>query len=78
MIRQRLAALVEESSDGEVTAREAMASGLPLSALGLTSIARMRLIDAVEAEFGVEVDLSEEGLAVLDDLDLLAARLSDR
>ncbi|MEV2265219.1 acyl carrier protein [Nonomuraea africana] len=78
MIKERLAELVEESSDGALTANEALAASVPLSALGLTSVGQMRLIDAIESEFGVEVDLTEEGLALLDDLDLLAGRLSGR
>ncbi|GAA2357549.1 hypothetical protein GCM10010404_07980 [Nonomuraea africana] len=78
MIKERLAELVEESSDGALTAKEALAASVPLSALGLTSVGQMRLIDAIESEFGVEVDLTEEGLALLDDLDLLAGRLSGR
>ncbi|GAA2648633.1 MULTISPECIES: acyl carrier protein [Nonomuraea] len=78
MIKERLAELVEESSDGALTAQEALRATVPLSALGLTSVGQMRLIDAIESEFGVEVDLTEDGLELLDDLDLLAGRLSSR
>ncbi|MBB6348234.1 acyl carrier protein [Nonomuraea muscovyensis] len=78
MIKERLAVLVAEVSDGAVTAQEALAATVPLSALGVTSLAQLRLIDAIESEFGVEVDLSEDGLAVLDDLDRLAGHLSAR
>ncbi|MEU4332473.1 acyl carrier protein [Nonomuraea dietziae] len=78
MIKERLAELVEESSDGALTAQEALRATVPLSALGLTSVGQMRLIDAIESEFGVEVDLTEDGLDLLDDLDLLAGRLSSR
>ncbi|GAA4046775.1 acyl carrier protein [Nonomuraea soli] len=73
MIKQRLAELVAEASDNAVTAQEALDSAVPLSALGLTSIGQMRLVDAIEAEFGVEVELTDDGLAMLDDLDRLAA-----
>ncbi|MBB3731473.1 acyl carrier protein [Nonomuraea dietziae] len=78
MIKERLAELVEESSDGALTAQEALRATVPLTALGLTSVGQMRLIDAIESEFGVEVDLTEDGLELLDDLDLLAGRLSSR
>ncbi|MFI6321048.1 acyl carrier protein [Nonomuraea sp. NPDC050556] len=78
MIKERLATLVAEASDNAVTAEEALAATVPLTALGLTSIGQMRLIDAIESEFGVEVDLTGDGLALLDDLDGLAARLAAR
>ncbi|MEU6999198.1 acyl carrier protein [Nonomuraea sp. NPDC046570] len=78
MIKQRLAELVAEASEGAVTAHEALTTGLPLTALGLTSVGQMRLIDAIESEFGVEVDLTESGLELLDDLDLLAGHLAAR
>ncbi|WP_113698731.1 acyl carrier protein [Nonomuraea lactucae] len=77
-IKERLAALVAESSDGAITVEEAMATTVPLTALGLTSIGQLRLVDAIESEFGVEVDLSEEGLELLDDLDRLAGHLAGR
>ncbi|GIH98657.1 acyl carrier protein [Planobispora takensis] len=71
MLRERLAAMVASASDGAVTAREAMEATVPLSALGVTSLAQMRLIDAVESEFGIEFDLSRTGAGVLEDLDAL-------
>lgn len=76
-IKERLAELVAESSDGEIPAEQALAAGLPLSALGLTSLARMRLIDAVETEYDVEIDLEENGWELLDDLGALAAHLEN-
>ncbi|MFD1939041.1 acyl carrier protein [Nonomuraea mangrovi] len=78
MIKERLAELVEEASDGALTAPEALSATVPLSALGLTSVGQMRLIDAIETEFGVEVDLTEQGLELLDDLDRLATHLAAR
>ncbi|WP_055480633.1 phosphopantetheine-binding protein [Sphaerimonospora mesophila] len=78
MIKKRLAELVAESSEGAVTAQEALTAAVPLSALGITSIARLRLIDAIESEFGVEFDLTEEGMELLDDLDRLAGHLASR
>ncbi|MFI0423845.1 acyl carrier protein [Spongiactinospora sp. 9N601] len=76
--KERLAELVATASDGEVSAAEALAAELPLSALGVTSLAQMRLIDAIEREFGVDVDFSDESLAALEDLDLLAAHITGR
>ncbi|MEU7984123.1 acyl carrier protein [Streptosporangium canum] len=76
VVRERLAAMVATASDGAVTAKEALAATVPLSALGVTSLAQMRLIDAVETEFGVEIDLSGEGFDLLDDLDALARHIA--
>jgi acyl carrier protein len=76
MIKERLATLVAESSDGAITAREALAATVPLSALGLTSIGQLRLIDAIETEFGVAIDLTGDGMDLLDDLDRLAGHLA--
>ncbi len=69
----RLAQLVAEVSDGEVTAAAALAAEAPLPALGFTSLSQLRLVDAVEREFRVTIDLSPEGLAALDDVHALAA-----
>jgi acyl carrier protein len=76
--KERLAQLVAESSDGAITADQALAARTPLSDLGLTSLARMRLIDAVEDEYDVEIDLDGDGWAMLDDLDALTAHLDAR
>ncbi|WP_433254103.1 acyl carrier protein [Streptosporangium sp. CA-135522] len=76
VVRERLAAMVATASDGAVTAKEALAATVPLSALGVTSLAQMRLIDAVETEFGVEIDLSGDGLGLLDDLDALERHIA--
>ncbi|MFD0889812.1 acyl carrier protein [Streptosporangium algeriense] len=76
MVRERLAAMVASASDGAVTAEEALNATVPLSALGVTSLAQMRLIDAVETEFGVEIDLSGDGLDLLDDLGALERHIA--
>ncbi|MFC0862043.1 acyl carrier protein [Sphaerimonospora cavernae] len=78
MIKKRLAELIAQSSDGAVTPDEVLAATVPLSALGVTSIALLRLIDAIESEFGVEFDLSEDGMELLDDFDRLAGYLASR
>jgi acyl carrier protein len=78
VIKQRLAQLVAESSDGAITADQALATTLPLTDLGLSSLSRMRLIDAVEDEYGVEIDLDDTGWDLVDNLDSLAAHLTAR
>ncbi|WP_449065482.1 acyl carrier protein [Planomonospora algeriensis] len=74
--RERLAEMVASASDGAITAGEALAAEVPLTALGFTSLAQMRLIDAVESEFGIEFDLSSAGIGALDDLDALERHLA--
>ncbi|MBG0829768.1 acyl carrier protein [Planomonospora sp. ID67723] len=74
MLRRRLAELVSRASDGDLGVEEIMAAPGSLTALGVTSLTYLRLIDAVEEEFGVELD----GPAVLDTLDGLTAHIADR
>ncbi|MEV7804457.1 acyl carrier protein [Microbispora sp. NPDC088329] len=69
---RRLAQLISEVSDDEITVEEVLAAGHSLSALGLTSLARIRLIDAIEDAFGVEMDLSDEP-ASFEDVGTLSA-----
>ncbi|ETK37328.1 acyl carrier protein [Microbispora sp. ATCC PTA-5024] len=66
----RLAVMISEACDGEITAAEISAADCSLAALGVTSLAQLRLIDAIEDEFGVEIDLAGyvDHLAGLDDL----------
>ncbi|MEU4514942.1 acyl carrier protein [Nonomuraea wenchangensis] len=59
-LERRLAELIAEVSEGAVGAEEALAGEHSLSALGLTSLARIRLVDAVEDTFGVAVDLDAD------------------
>ncbi|MFF4773502.1 acyl carrier protein [Microtetraspora fusca] len=75
MLKERLAELVAESCDGEISKAEALEATVPLSYLGVTSLAQMRLIDAIEREYGVEVDLGGD-ISFLDSVDALAAWLS--
>jgi len=74
-LRQRLAELVERASNGQVGADQALAGQASLSALGLDSLAHLRLIDAIEIEYGVETDLSDDGRR-LDTVDDIAAHLA--
>ncbi|WP_066365097.1 acyl carrier protein [Herbidospora mongoliensis] len=71
-MKERLAELVSESCDGELTPADVLAATVPLAYLGVTSLAQMRLIDAIEREYDVEVDLSGD-VTFLDSVDGLAA-----
>ena len=53
----RLAALIHTVTDGDLDAERVRRSKEPLGALGLTSLATLRLVDAVEEEFDVVLDL---------------------
>jgi hypothetical protein len=55
-----LAELVAGACDGEVTVAAVLAAPLPFSVLGVTSLAQLRLIDAVERAFDVTVDFAED------------------
>lgn len=67
-LRQRLAELVAAATEGDVGPAEVLAGGRSLRALGVGSLAFLRLVDAIEAEFGVELDLDAPGLETLDGL----------
>ncbi|WP_182880144.1 acyl carrier protein [Microbispora sp. H10949] len=73
--RRALADLVAEVSEGAIGAEEALAGERSLSALGLTSVARVRLVDAIEDTFGIEVGLGGDW-ASLESVDALAALVS--
>lgn len=73
-VRQRIAELMHQATDGRVSPAEALMDGASLSALGLDSLGFLRLIDAVEMEYGVEIDLDGAGPR-LDTMDDLIARL---
>jgi len=70
---RRLADLVREATDGQVAADEA-AGAASLTLLGVGSLARLRLLDAVEREFGTVVDV-EDDPTLDDDLGRLADHL---
>jgi acyl carrier protein len=66
-----LAEMLANASDGEVTTAEVLAAPLPFSALGVTSLAQLRLIDEIERTFDIAIDLAEDA----GDLRALAAIL---
>ncbi|MEV6931505.1 acyl carrier protein [Dactylosporangium sp. NPDC051485] len=76
-LRERVAELTSEASDGDVTADEILVHGGSLIALGVSSLATMRLIAAVEVEFGVELDLDTLAFDP-DDFDDLVRHLAER
>lgn len=51
-----LADMIAEASDGLISAEQALAADCSFTALGVTSLAQVRLIDAIESEFGVDID----------------------
>jgi hypothetical protein len=55
-----LADLVAGVSDGQVTAAEVLAAPASFAALGVTSLAQLRLIDEVETVFDVLIDSPED------------------
>lgn len=74
-LQARLADLISAACDGEVSASAiARNAGLPLSALGIGSLARLRLIDAIEDEFGLLVE-ADDILEALESLSTLAGWL---
>lgn len=72
--RERIAELVSEATGGEVKAVDVLAGG-SMIALGVDSLGLLRLVDAIELEYGVEIDLNRPGrpLDTLDDLVALLA-----
>jgi len=75
-LRPRLAELISVACDGEVSAaRIAQDVDGPLAALGVGSLARLRLIDAIEDEFGLFVE-ADDIFEALETLSALADWLS--
>lgn len=70
-LRHALAAMVADASDGDVTAEQVLAADCPLRALGITSITQIRLVDAIEDTFGIDIDL-----AMIDRLDTMVEFLA--
>jgi acyl carrier protein len=51
-----LATMIADASDGEVSAEQALAADCSFTALGMTSLAQVRLVDAIEYDFGIDID----------------------
>ncbi|MBP0454258.1 acyl carrier protein [Kitasatospora sp. RG8] len=57
-----LAGIVSDASDGELSAAELLADAdTPFVALGIGSLAQLRLVDAVETRYEVFLDLDGDG-----------------
>lgn len=76
-LHHRLATLVAEASDDQITPAEALAESESLALLGLTSIGHVRLIQAVERRFGVVIE-PDDDITGLDTVDALATFLRER
>ncbi|MFE9856403.1 acyl carrier protein [Streptomyces sp. NPDC005780] len=72
--RARLAVLIREAMDGLIGTAELLTSRATLTEVGVTSLGLLRLADALEEEFGVEVDLADPSF-YRETLDTLAARV---
>jgi acyl carrier protein len=73
-LRRELAGLICEVMSGEVGIDEALADGITLGDMGIHSLGLLRLVDAVELRYGVELDLADQSLRN-GTLDALAERL---
>ncbi len=71
-VRPVLARLIAEATSGGIGADDALSGG-SLRALGLDSLAALRLIDAIDLEFGVEIEVG--GILGPDTLDDIARSL---
>ncbi|NJP52686.1 acyl carrier protein [Streptomyces sp. SBST2-5] len=68
---ERSAELVAAVSEQVVPKEKALEPGLTLADQGMTSLTYLRLIDALETEFGVYFDFDEEEERPLNTLDQL-------
>ncbi|MEE1822054.1 phosphopantetheine-binding protein [Streptomyces sp. BE20] len=73
-LRRRLAALLSDATDGQLGQDELLASDTSLTALGVSSLALLRLADGLEEEYEVLIDLGDPALHA-EGLDGLAERL---
>ena len=74
-LRGTLAGMIAAASDGEISAEQALAGRYSLAALGLTSLALVRLIDAIEDAFGVDLDLGAD-LSAFDNVEAIASQVA--
>jgi acyl carrier protein len=61
----RVARLVEEATEGVVSSEVAYVTDTRFLELGMSSLSYLRLIDAVENEFGVYVDLEDDTASLI-------------
>ncbi|MGJ6962498.1 acyl carrier protein [Streptosporangium sp. G11] len=75
-LRLWLAGALSTACDGEISAQEILDSDTSFVAMGITSIATIRLVDIIEAELDVMIDFGGDTW-FLQDLDALTAYLTD-
>ncbi|WP_436760536.1 acyl carrier protein [Streptosporangium sp. V21-05] len=75
-LRLWLAGALSTACDGEISAQEILDSDSSFVALGITSIATIRLVDAIEAELDIMIDFGGDTW-FLQDLDALTTYLTD-
>lgn len=76
-LAEMLADMIADATDGEVSAQQALAADCSFVALGMTSLAQVRFIDAIECEFGVDIDPDDDLFfqgTILDLTEYLAGR----
>lgn len=56
-LRARLAGALAACCDGELTPAQILAADCSFTALGVDSLAMVRFVDALEADFAVRVDM---------------------
>ena len=67
-IRAWLAGAVSQASDGLLTPGDVATAGCSFVAMGVSSLATVRLVDAIELEYDVTVDFTQHALEDLDTL----------
>lgn len=77
VLREWLAETLSGCCDGQITAAEILAADCSFVALGVDSLALVRLIDAVEMELDVPIDFAGQA-GFLVGLDSLAGYLEGR
>jgi acyl carrier protein len=75
-LRERVAELVAVTSSDGISAAVALEPGSTLTDKGMTSLGYLRLIDAIETEFGIYVDLEADS-TFLETVHGIAQRISD-
>jgi acyl carrier protein len=63
-LETRIASLVEQATEGTVSRDDALVQGRGLIDAGISSLSFLRLVDAIENEFGVYVDLEDESASL--------------
>ncbi|ATE54590.1 hypothetical protein [Actinosynnema pretiosum] len=76
-LRGRIARIVIDSAEGDLTPAELSAAGGSLAGVGYSSLSLIRMLDAIENETGVFIDPEEDGERV-GSVDQLAELVGER